>query len=44
MSENNYPVKINEAELKEKLDPLSYEVLRNAATERPFTVEFTDTD
>ena len=44
MSENNYPVKINEAELKEKLDPLSYEVLRNAATERPFTGEYTDSD
>ena len=42
MSENNYPVKINEAELKAKLDPLSYEVLRNAATERPFTGEYTD--
>ena len=44
MSENNYPVKVNEAELKAKLDPLSYDVLRNAATERPFTGEYTDTD
>ena len=44
MSENNYPVKVNEAELKAKLDSLSYDVLRNAATERPFTGEYTDTD
>jgi peptide-methionine (R)-S-oxide reductase len=44
MSDNNYPVKVNEAELKAKLDPLSYDVLRNAATERPFTGEYTDTD
>ena len=44
MSEKNYPVSIDEAALKAKLDPLSYEVLRNAATERPFTGEYTDTD
>ena len=44
MSEKNYPVAIDEAALKAKLDPLSYEVLRNAATERPFTGEYTDTD
>ena len=44
MTEKNYPVQINEAELQAKLDPLSYEVLRNAATERPFTGEYTDTD
>jgi peptide-methionine (R)-S-oxide reductase len=44
MSENNYPVKLNEDELKAKLDPLSYNVLRNAATERPFTGEYTDSD
>ena len=35
---------VNEEELKERLDPLSYEVLRNGATERPFTGEYTDTD
>ena len=35
MSEKKFA--INEAELKAKLDPLSYEVLRNGATERPFT-------
>ena len=38
-----YP-SIDEAELKRRLDPLSYEVLRNAATERPFTGEYTDTE
>ena len=39
-----YPVTIDEAELQAKLDPLSYEVLRKAATERPFTGEYTDAD
>ena len=38
------PANLNEAELAAKLDPLSYEVLRNGATERPFTGEYTDTD
>ena len=38
-----YP-SVNEEELKAKLDPLSYEVLRKGATERPFTGEYTDTD
>ena len=37
-------VEIDEAELKAKLDPLSYEVLRNGATERPFTGEYTDSE
>jgi len=44
MSEKNYPVSIDELALKAKLDSLSYDVLRNAATERPFTGEYTDTD
>jgi len=35
---------INEEELKARLDPLSYAVLREGATERPFTGEYTDTD
>ena len=35
---------VNEAELAAKLDPLSYEVLRKGATERPFTGEYNDTD
>jgi len=39
-----YPVRIDEAQLAAKLDPLSYEVLRKAATERPFTGEYTDTE
>jgi peptide-methionine (R)-S-oxide reductase len=37
-------VELNEEELKAKLDPLSYEVLRNGATERPFTGEYTDSE
>ena len=37
-------IELNEAELKAKLDPLSYEVLRNGATERPFTGEYTDSE
>ena len=44
MSEKNYPVKINESELAATLDPISFDVLRNAATESPFTGEYTDTD
>ena len=35
---------INEEELRAKLDPLSYAVLREGATERPFTGEYTDTE
>lgn len=35
---------INETEMKKRLDPLSYAVLREGATERPFTGEYTDTD
>jgi peptide-methionine (R)-S-oxide reductase len=35
---------INEDELKARLDPLSYDVLRNAATETAFTGEYTDTE
>lgn len=44
MNSQEFPVKINEEELKAKLDPLSYEVLRHAATERPFTGEYTDSE
>ncbi len=39
-----YPVQLDEAELKAKLDPLSYAVLRQAGTERAFTGEYTDSD
>lgn len=35
---------MNEEELRAKLDPLSYAVLREGATERPFTGEYTDTE
>ena len=35
---------INEEELRAKLDPLSYAVLREGANERPFTGEYTDTE
>lgn len=38
-----FPI-IDEAELKAKLDPLSYDVLRHGATEKPFTGEYTDTE
>ena len=37
-------IEIDEAALKAKLDPLSYDVLRNSATERPFTGEYTDSE
>lgn len=39
-----YPVTLNENELRNSLDPLSFEVLRNGATERPFTGEYVDTE
>lgn len=35
---------VNEEEFRAKLDPLSYAVLREGATERPFTGEYTDTE
>ena len=44
MEDINNPLGLNEAELAEKLDPLSYQVLREGATERPFTGEYTDTE
>ena len=37
-------IEVNEDELRAKLDPLSYDVLRNGATERPFTGEYTDSE
>ncbi|NDI25227.1 MAG: peptide-methionine (R)-S-oxide reductase, partial [Actinobacteria bacterium] len=39
-----YKVKIDEAELKSKIDPLSFDVLRKAATETAFTGEYTDSE
>jgi peptide-methionine (R)-S-oxide reductase len=40
---STYPIAIDEAKLASELDPLSYQVLRQAATERPFTGEYNDT-
>ena len=37
-------VNIDEAALKARVGDLAYDVLRNAATERPFTGEYTDTE
>ena len=39
-----FPVQLNDLELKAKLDSLSFEVLRKAGTERPFTGEYTDSE
>jgi peptide-methionine (R)-S-oxide reductase len=41
---NPYPIKVDEEELKKRVDPLSYAVLRKAATETAFTGEYTDTE
>jgi len=40
----SFPAVIDEAKLAQTIDPLSYDVLRNGATERPFTGEYNDTD
>ena len=39
-----FPVQLNDLELKAKLDPLSFEGLRMAGPERPFTGEYTDSE
>jgi peptide-methionine (R)-S-oxide reductase len=39
-----YPTQLDEAELKDRLDPMSFAVLRQAATEPPGTGEYTDTE
>ena len=38
----DYPVKKSEAEWREQLDPMQYQVARQAATERAFTGRFWD--
>ena len=37
-----YPVRKSDAEWREQLDPMQYQVARQAATERPFTGQFWD--
>jgi peptide-methionine (R)-S-oxide reductase len=38
----DYPVRLSEEQWRERLAPQEYAVLREAATERPFTGEYTD--
>ena len=40
----NFPIQLDDAALKKSLDSLSYDVLRKAGTERPFTGEYTDSE
>jgi peptide-methionine (R)-S-oxide reductase len=44
VSEIQNPANLDEAQLKASMDSLSYEVLREGATERPFTGEYTDSE
>jgi len=39
-----YKVSIDDTELKKRVDPLSYDVLRKSATEAAFTGEYTDSE
>ena len=39
-----YPYQVNEANLQDDLDPLSYKVLRQAGTEAAFSGDYTDTE
>ena len=41
---NTYPIKVDEEELKKRVDPLSFDVLRKAATETAFTGEYTNSE
>lgn len=44
INSETYPVKIDEVALAAKIDQLSFDVLRKAATEVAFTGEYTDTE
>ncbi len=39
-----YPTQLNDGDLRDRLDPLSYAVLRQASTERAFTGEYADAE
>ena len=39
-----YPFQVDESQLRDELDPLSYKVLREAGTEAAFSGEYTDTE
>jgi peptide-methionine (R)-S-oxide reductase len=39
-----YPVQLDDSEMRKKLDPLAFNVLRQAGTERAGTGEYTDTE
>jgi len=41
---SKYPVQLDEEALKKSIDPISFDVLRHGATERPFTGEYVDTE
>ena len=43
-SPDKFPARLDDEKLRQELDPLSFDVLRNGATERPFTGEYTDTE
>jgi peptide-methionine (R)-S-oxide reductase len=39
-----YPVQLDDADMRKKLDPVAFNVLRQAGTERAGTGEYTDTE